>query len=88
MQKTLQPAGYAKKVAQIVRAMSPDMAREVLHYAEYLTAKRDADARWDVLLAATPDDALQRFVDDAMNGDETDIDDSGKVLKPVLTSSK
>lgn len=85
---TQTPTDYAQRVAQLVQAMPEDVAREVLHYAEYMDARlKVIDAKWDVLFASTTDEQWDSLIAIWMQGETTDIAVEGDELVPISASN-
>lgn len=63
MQKAL--PSTKQKLTKLVGEMSDDVAREVLHYAQYLASQNEGDTAFDSALMSMPDELAQMFIAEA-----------------------
>lgn len=84
MQKTL--PSTKQKISKLVGGMSDDLAREVLHYAQFLAAKSEGETEFDAALSSMPDELVQMFIDQANQAKAKGelqplFDKNGKLIK-------
>lgn len=85
METATQPSTLVQQLAQVIAEMPEEMAREVLHYAEYLKAR--SDSAIDIAMAATTPDQWSKIADGVraqVKAGKTRplFDDSGEVALP------
>lgn len=84
MQKAL--PSTKQKLSKLVGGMSEDVAREVLHYAQFLPAKNEGEKDFDAALNDMPKNVAQMFVDEAKEAKSKGelrplFDKNGKLVK-------
>lgn len=84
MQKVL--PSTKQKLSKLVGGMSEELAREVLHYAQFLATQNKGETEFDAALNAMPADVARMFIDEAKeakaNGEIRPLFDTrGKLAK-------